>query len=493
MLRTFTPSDVEWGRTARQALRRTTGLVCALLVAVLAWGSSLSVPVEAQAADAWAMQGHDSRRTGRTTLEGPERPVIKWVMDLGSTVQDNTGPIVGPDGSIYIRIGGQLKAINTDGTVRWQIPSSLPPTCSCAPALSPTGDTIYHPFAEFPPFPPGGSLVTGIRALATSDGHEHWRLPLPLGGMTYSSHAVGFDGTLYFGTWGSSKIVAINPNGTLRWTYDSGSGCAQESPVAVDTNGYVYFEHNCIGLIALDQNGVERWRRGGSFTWRTPTIAADGTVYIDGLVSGTLPVRTETIGFRPDGSVKWRRDSGAAGYFKGFALSASGSTLFSFEAGKLLALNTADGASQWSRTLAPAQQTFTGSPALTANNVLYVMGDYFSPSYTPDSVFAVSAVDGHLVWSMQFDSELVFWGAPSPAIGPGRTLYVVSSGCTTIACSPLRNGKLYAIGESPALAGVPVPHGRALVADPGVVFPGPTHHPGGSLQTPPTVHPGRRQ
>ena len=38
-----------------------------------------------------------------------------------------------------------------------------------------------------------------------------------------SSHAIGPDGTIYVGSW-DGKLYAINPNGSLKWSFQTGGG-----------------------------------------------------------------------------------------------------------------------------------------------------------------------------------------------------------------------------------------------------------------------------
>jgi uncharacterized repeat protein (TIGR01451 family) len=355
--------------------------------------------------EAWPMHGHDAQRTGRTTVSGPLSPTLKWSLDLaGTRTQDNGSPIVGSDGTIYVGGASKLYAINPNGTVKWSYPVFM----YSAPALSPDESAIY-----------GINRQTGlyIVALSTVDGSELWQYhPTDLDrNMTYSSFAVGNDGTIYFGNW-QPALYALNPNGTLKWRYEHPTIGAIETPPVIDSVGNIYFFKNNDAIVSLDSSGSLRWEDVGESVmsnWPTLTIGPDDTIY------------TGAFAFNPDGTPQWTRSDFGHKYLDGTALSADGSTLYYADSGVVYGLNTANGNTLWSNTIAGTDEGFGGSPVLSGDGILYIMGD------TPNSnnnVYAVSAFDATLLWQYQLNSEEMYWGPQSPAIGPDGTLYVLASG-----------------------------------------------------------------
>lgn len=421
--------------------------LCALLSLAL-------LPAQAQG-QGWPMQGGDAQRTGRASVAGPITAAVKWTYDLKGAAQDNASPIIGPDGTIYALSKEGLFAINPGGTLKWkkenhlgsppgsdtspdsESPSSEPPNPEAeattwgqrnnAPALSPDGTVLYTITSWL-------MSDTAVRALDAATGALRWKYVLG-SNLSYSSLAVAANGTIFVGTW-KPALYAINPNGTLQWRYDSPSRCGIEAPPAVAADGSVYFGHNCVGLVALSPNGKLRWtngKLGEDYDWPTPAIGRDGTIFAD------------RYAFRPDGKLRWRRTDLAAAdppYLYGHALSADGSMVYRATQGRVYALDSSTGATRWACQIAPKAERFGGSPLVSANDVLYIMGDA-GGALGNDSIYALSAVDGRPLWTYKLHSTAVYWGPPSPALGPDGTLYVVSSGSTE---SPGPSARLYAFG-----------------------------------------------
>jgi outer membrane protein assembly factor BamB len=98
-----------------------------------------------------------------------------------------------------------------------------------------------------------------------------------------SSPAIGADGALYFAkgetdTLDSYKLIALSPDGSLRWEYYP-DGYGFTSPPTIDANGTLYIG---IGgaLHAVNPDGTRKW------TFEDPAgkvagvaIGTDGTLY----------------------------------------------------------------------------------------------------------------------------------------------------------------------------------------------------------------------
>ena len=148
---------------------------------------------------------------------------IDWgLLDYGGF----ESPAVGTDGTIYI----DSLAINSNGTFEWQDNQTF-----SSPSIGPDG-TIY------------GTVDGGLFAVSP-DGTVQWQFPLEKTGgfcttpdcsqitrvfVQESSVAIGSDGTLYFGSgftkypgtspsYGNGTVYAVDPDGTLAWTFTTGS------------------------------------------------------------------------------------------------------------------------------------------------------------------------------------------------------------------------------------------------------------------------------
>jgi len=381
----------------------------------------------------WPMQGHDAQRTSRSSTAGPTSSKLKWIYDLPVRLQDNACPIVGTDGTIYVPTLGEptsfldppgtFFAINSNGTLKWKkgFASGMDWSMHSAPALSPGGDTVYVI---------GGWVEWMVWALNKTNGDTLWHYPLENFGVNFSSIAVDIRGTIYVGTRSASDasspatLRAINPDGTLKWRYDSPTNFWIEAPPAVDNNGNVYFVHNGLGLVALDSNGNFKWSKNeyGDYGWPTPTIGPDGTIYI----AGEYYQNQYITAYNADGSIKWRRsDVGAAEFFAGLAISSDGFIIYSGRSdGKVYALNASTGSTIWEAAI-PGATFVGGSPLLSGNGILYMVG---GGGTSNGWVFAINSANGSLIWKYELNSGWMYWGPQSPALGPDSTLYVVSSG-----------------------------------------------------------------
>jgi outer membrane protein assembly factor BamB len=146
---------------------------------------------------------------------------LKWVYD---TYPDNylieTGvqgsPVIGPDGTVYVKTsgqyspGGELFAINPDGTLKWSTSSlnGVWTTYSTgAPAVSADG-TVYV-----------GSLDDNLYAITNSGTNVGIAWAFPTGGPIFSAPVIGNDGTVYIGSedgnlyavWGASGLATNSP------------------------------------------------------------------------------------------------------------------------------------------------------------------------------------------------------------------------------------------------------------------------------------------
>ena len=398
----------------------------------------------------WPMHGRDCRRTGYSPYPGPVTSRLLWCYEFhyqsmvgehNVLLQDNACPVIGPDGVIYQITNDGLFAINPDGTLKWKTGYLFWESGSSfgklAPALSLDGKRIYTPTLFT-------SLSEGVLALDTVDGHVIWEFEFE-GDQTYSSLAVDSDGIIYIATVLPASVYALRPDKTVKWlyTYPDSEHIGIEAPPAIGPDGSVYCIVNTVGLVALSSDGKFKWSNGDNvgswYGWPTPSVLKDGAVIIAGeaYASGV-------IAYNPDGTKKWERlDLGRPpGYLPGVAVSADEKTIYTAREGATMyALNADTGATKWSSDITSGEP-LDGSPAVSSNGVIYMMGD-------SGNLYAMSELDGSLLWQYKLNTHAFYWGPQSPALSQDGTLYVVSSGTT--AYEGNLPARLYAFKDEPGL------------------------------------------
>lgn len=227
-----------------------------------------------------------------------------------------------------------------------------------------------------------GPITADIKWTYTADG-------------AVSDPVVASNGIIYFTVWlnfYNTTIVALNPNGTLKWEQPS-TGSEFKYPT-IGTNGNIYLiSVTSTGddfLLALNpSDGSEAWNFNiGDATvigtnYSHPTVGTDGTVYVASAVGkagyGTI------FAVNPNGTQKWAWDTNQitcgtpdliyCSIESAPALAPNGNILFKSYSMGLIALNSATGAFVWNTnpgTGDPFYQTFT----VGTNNVSYTTEGY---------------------------------------------------------------------------------------------------------------------
>lgn len=192
---------------------------------------------------------------------------LKWKFVVGASIL-NSSPALAPTGMLYIgSTKGLLHALNPDGTRAWFV-KFAGAMRNASPAIGANG-TIFI----------GGlKIVAGVSPAGT----VLWTYPI-VGRST--SPAIAVDGTVYVGSSGiaggrDSAFYALTPGGGLVWSYPSDDGF-RAAPV-IGADGTIYTTSGK-KVLALRPNGTLLWeyetlKRGDILA--APAIAADGTLYV---------------------------------------------------------------------------------------------------------------------------------------------------------------------------------------------------------------------
>ncbi len=126
--------------------------------------------------------------------------------------------------------------------------------------------------------------------------------------MVASSPAIGYDGTIYFGSY-DKYLYAVNPDGSRKWSYKTG-GAILSSPI-VDINDCIYFGGQDGFFYSLNPDSSLRWQKYiGAEVQSSPTIGSSGNIYF-----GSNDKSLYAIGVLPEpsGIVQFVGLLGAAG------------------------------------------------------------------------------------------------------------------------------------------------------------------------------------
>lgn len=214
-----------------------------------------------------------------------------------------------------------------------------------------------------------------------------------------------------------NKVYAINPDGSLRWSFQTGADIF--SSPAIGPDGTIYVGSWDKNLYAIKGDGTQKWVfPTGDKIWASPAIGSDGTIYI-GSTDGYL------YAINPDGSLRWSFQTSIT---TSSAVIGADGTICVGE-GPFNAISP-DGQLKWSLPV-----WSSASPAIGSN------GDIFVTDTNLYNLVAISA-NGVIKWTFPIPGS-----RSSPAIGSDGTIYVGSS-----------DGNLYAINcDSGGLADSPWP------------------------------------
>jgi outer membrane protein assembly factor BamB len=366
----------------------------------------------------WPVYGGDMQHTRRSQYVGPQTGALawdKWLADSASTAQLSfTEATVGPDGTVYVGLGQDILALGSTGALRWRYVTGK--ELLSRPAASADG-TVYASSDKLYAFNPDGTLK--------------WSCPAE---RTASAPATGADGAVYVGS--ANEVLALNPDGTLRWSYTTPAPSAFEPPadppskgpppppppdyetllstMAIGPEGSVYVQCWDGNLYALNPNGTLKWTYKNDWSIRyTPMLGADGTLY-----AGCSP--TKLCAINPDGSLKWQSAEdfsveGMATGSDGWVYVGNGNSLYAVQP---------DGTLGWYYQ----SSTYISQPALGPGGRIFVGAD--GNLCEVEAGLGTPYGYGNLLWSFPTGSTL------TPAIGLDGTLYQGGGGHRFYALNP---------------------------------------------------------
>ncbi len=346
----------------------------------------------------WWMYGRDARHTGRSSLLGPEDPFEKWIHRLtGFGGSFASSPVLGGNGILYIPLtAGNLLAISPDGLKVWEAPLGVNIENRQTPAVGVDG-TIY--------------VAVDNRLMALDvDGQELWRYVLPGNEVAETSPAIGPEGTIFVGSvdvgGDADSLYALNPDGSLKWTYVIGS---RPGNPAVALDGTIYIGANDRKLRAFNPDGTLKWEFEGVKHDSTPAIAEDGTIYV-----GAGGDNVYLFAISPEGQEIWKFPTDL--FAGGTPTIGPDGTVYvasSIFSGSFLYALTPDGTLKWELKPAEQLQGVVGDLCVDSEGTIYF-------TTTMDGRLNAYSSEGTLKW---------YWNVGvgsgiGPVVGEGRTVYI---------------------------------------------------------------------
>lgn len=258
---------------------------------------------------------------------------------------------------VLLGLAGQIHAQTPvpEATNLWSLKVS-DQICRSSPALAPDG-TLYQ------------ATFDGTLLAINPQGVIRWKFDTGTDTDIESSPAIADDGTIYFGSR-NRKFYAVTPEGKLKWTFPTGAWVDSSPAIAAD--GTLYFGSWDMNFYALDPSGAQKWKLAvGAIVISSPAIGADGTIYFGALDKNFYALT-------PDGKVKWTYAAGGE-ITSSPAIGADGTLYFTAADGNLYAIKR-DGKEQWR---VPTGGYAESSPILDEKGNAFVAG-YSEVVVSPD-------------------------------------------------------------------------------------------------------------
>ena len=263
-----------------------------------------------------------------------------------------------------------------------------------------------------------------------------------LDSMMYSSPAIDKNKTVYIGSY-SNYFYAINPNGTMKWQYETGEGV--ESSPAIAEDGTIYVGSDDAKLYAFNPNGTKKWSLtiGDGWVYVSPVIDEDGIIYVASVNGNNI------CAVYPNGTKKWDTKLGGMVYCSA-GLDENGMVYIGSNDGYMYALYRNNGTLKWKYKTGGK---IGSAPAINNEGIIYFgsndgylyslnpngtrkwrrnVGDLIitSPSITNEGNIIIGCYDGY-VYSFKPDNGTENWrfkaGSEvyaSPSIDKYGTIYI---------------------------------------------------------------------
>jgi len=168
-------------------------------------------------------------------------------------------PVVAGEGTIYFTHDGTLFAVDPRGVAKWSAPTERP----IARVLLGKHGEVYT-YAE---------KLTAFDA----SGRQQWTSPRRTALWLHPD--IGEDGTIYLvdSTEYTRRLVAINPDGSEKWTF-TGDPAIQAVLAGSDGTIYIYAGNGALYALDSEQHRLD-WGYTSTISACAPVMAPDGSIY----------------------------------------------------------------------------------------------------------------------------------------------------------------------------------------------------------------------
>lgn len=379
---------------------------------------------------AWPVFHGSSKLGGLSTVDTSHLDgSVKWRFRTEHWMESS--PVIGPDNTIYFADHNcNLYAVTPEGEEKWRFSGGEPvyskewDTTSCSqatPAVARDGTIYFLP-------------MTGNLYAVTPEGKEKWRYPVFAFKNVWASPTVGKDGTVYVGSEAyppsesgkpqekAAHFYAINPDGTLKWQFNSRSVWMNSTPSIAD-DGTIYLPGGFEAEQGRFVNAVYAFNSDGTIKWNflPPGGVLEGSIAIG--VDNNLYFTTKgerdprqnafVYALTPEGREIWKYPL-EAGASMTPGIDKDGNLYVGDWFGKFYALNK-NGKLLWELNTPSGFEVLHSSPAIGADGTMYFGSGA--------GYFYAFTLDGEKKWEYEVPDGGVMG---TPAIGSDGTVYTTT-------------------------------------------------------------------
>jgi outer membrane protein assembly factor BamB len=231
-------------------------------------------------------------------------------------------------------------------------------------------------------------LQTSLYAVK-EQGDVWWHADL--GATPAGSPSIGPTGTLFIGTQ-AGRIVAVSPNGTIKWSYQLANSATLSSSIVLGAGGKIFAADNLGNVTALVDGASAAtlaWppHTMGSAVKTTPALSRDGSTLYVSSSAGVLASISTTTGAR------LKTAAYAVGQATSPFVDASATVYVGANDGKLYAFDGATLARKWATALSTTGTVHTAVPVSDGHVFAFA-----AASATTDNAYELDHF-GKIVWT----------------------------------------------------------------------------------------------